>query len=108
MAQIGLSLVLLVGSSLLLRSFLKLVDTDPGFRPEHILTVWIPGADATGHDTAPLIRRYSEIIRRTEGLPGVSAVGLASTIPMGSFDVTTPLCLPGDKIKRQVRCGGPA
>ncbi len=101
-AQIGLSLVLLVGSGLLLRSFLKLVETDPGFRPEHILTVWVPSADKTAEDTAPLILRYGEIIRRTERLPGVAAVGLATTIPMGPFDITTAFCRPGDTAAHEV------
>ena len=55
-AEVALSLTLMVSAGLLLKSFLRLQRVDPGFNPEHVLTMRV--------DLAPL--RYREIQRRAE------------------------------------------
>ena len=62
-AEIAFSLVLLVGAGLLLRGFFKLIHTDPGFRPEHVLTAWIPVGENVAKDKALLTRRYAAIVQ---------------------------------------------
>ncbi|HEY8468481.1 MAG TPA: ABC transporter permease [Longimicrobiales bacterium] len=91
-AQIALSLMLLAGSGLLLRSYQRLRAVDPGFRPEGVLTIGISRGEREGrNDPAGFYRRVLDEVR---GLPGVQAVGVTNALPMlprglngGSFDI---------------------
>jgi predicted permease len=80
--EFALALVLLIGSGLLIRSFTKLLETDPGFRPDHVLTlkILIPSERYT---QAPKVRQfYEQLLDRTGNIPGVKAVGLTSDLPL--------------------------
>jgi predicted permease len=82
-AQVALALVLLVGSGLLLRTFAELRNVHPGFlAPARVLTVGvsIPGAEI--RDDIAAARAHEQILERIAAIPGVSAVGAASTLPM--------------------------
>jgi putative ABC transport system permease protein len=77
--QVGLSLVLLIGASLLAQSFWKLITLPFGFDPDHILTFQM---DLPWSVSPVLVRGfYSEIQRRIESLPGVIAVGQIDALP---------------------------
>jgi putative ABC transport system permease protein len=80
--EIGLALLLLVASGLLLRSFRKMLETDPGFQPQHILTasLSLPRHDYPTQQKVDGF--YAELQRRIEALPGVRAVGFSSNIPV--------------------------
>jgi putative ABC transport system permease protein len=86
--QVSLSMVLLVGASLFVRSFLSLQTADTGFdtRPLMTMRVYLPG---TRYDSVPpRVQRAQDIVRRVAGLPGVTAATMSSTIPLdggGSF-----------------------
>jgi predicted permease len=79
-AEITLSIVLLVSASLLIESFWQLQQIDPGFRADQLLTmpVWLPKARYTGSSST---RFYEEVVRRVERLPGVRAVGAVNYRP---------------------------
>jgi predicted permease len=80
--EFALALVLLIGSGLLIRSFAKLVETDPGFRPDHVLTLKIP-IPSERYTHAPKVRQfYEQLLDRTGNTPGVKAVGLTSDLPL--------------------------
>ena len=82
-AQVGLALMLLVGSGLMLRSFVALRSVDPGFDGEGVMTVGItvPSAEISGAaETAEFFRQLRE---RLEAQPGVEQVGLISAVPLG-------------------------
>ena len=73
-SQVALTLVLLTGAGLLIRSFVRLLAVDPGFRAEKVLTIPIPAPSYVTADRAGKIRqagRYREILQRVEALPGV-------------------------------------
>lgn len=81
--QIALSLVLLVGAGLMLRTFQAIRSVDPGFRPDHVLTfdLTLPPADyPTAHDAATFWRA---MIDRIRVLPGVRAATVTSQLPLG-------------------------
>jgi putative ABC transport system permease protein len=80
--EIALALLLLVASGLLLRSFRKMLETDPGFQPQHVLTasLSLPRHDYPTQQKVDGF--YAELQRRIETLPGVSAVGFSSNIPI--------------------------
>jgi predicted permease len=79
-SEIALACVLLVGSGLLLRSFLRLLDVDLGFRPAHASVIDIaydPGPK--GEKAAPALQ---EILLAVKALPGVQAAGVADMLPL--------------------------
>ena len=81
-AEAALALLLLAGSSLLLRSFVKLLAVDPGFRPEGVLTMQIalPAAKYAKPEQARAF--YRELVTRVGQLPGVQAAGAISNLPL--------------------------
>jgi putative ABC transport system permease protein len=82
--EIALSIVLLVGATLLLRSFARLTGVDPGFRAKDVLTfsVDLPRvAYPEGHQRIAFFDRLHERLR---GVPGVRGVGMVQTIPIRS------------------------
>ena len=86
--ELALAVVLTVGAGLLLRSFTAVMTLDPGFRPEHLLTMQLT---LPARVSTPDARRayYAEWFARLEALPGVIAVGGTTRIPLGSTSVTT-------------------
>jgi putative ABC transport system permease protein len=85
-AEVGLSMVLLVGTGLMLRSFLQLRDINPGFRPDHVLTMRVslptPNGTWTEEDKARFTGFFSRAARRLGELPGVTAAGAITILPL--------------------------
>jgi putative ABC transport system permease protein len=80
-AQVALSVVLLVGAALLLQSFARLRGVDPGFRTQNLLTAEI-GLPRSEYDLEARTRFFQELLDRTRALPGVEKAGLISQLPM--------------------------
>jgi len=81
-SEIALSLILLIGSGLLAKSFLRLAKSDPGFQAENILTMELllpPARYAKPQQQRTL---YRGILERARNLPGVVAGGLISSLPL--------------------------
>jgi putative ABC transport system permease protein len=87
-SEIALSLVLLAGAGLLLRSFSKLYGVDPGFRSDRTLTmdIGLPSAKYPEGTEKPRAF-YQELLERISRLPGVESAGAVSILPLGTnFD----------------------
>jgi predicted permease len=83
--QVALAFVLLVASGLMIRSFFALRAVTPGFtHPEWIQTVRIAIPEALMPDAERVIRTQSEILNRLSAIPGVTAAGFGSGLPMES------------------------
>jgi putative ABC transport system permease protein len=80
--EVALSLVLLVGATLLLRSFVRLTRVDPGFHPEQVLTFSIALPHTTYPEEANRVAFFDRLDERLRGMPGVRAVGMVQTIPI--------------------------
>jgi len=87
-SEIALSLVLLAGAGLLLRSFSRLVGVDPGFRSDHLLTMDIAVPSIRYPEgTAKPVMLYQTLVRRVTALPGVEAAGAVNVLPLSTdFD----------------------
>ena len=81
-AEVALSLLLLVGAGLLMKSFMNLRAADVGFNPEHVLTMRIVLPDARYKENAQVEQFYRALLQRVETLPGVQAAGLTRGLPM--------------------------
>ena len=80
-AEFALALVLLIGAGLLVRSFTKLLATNTGFRPDHVLTVNVP-LPAKAYPNAAAVRGfYEQALQRISALPGVKSDGISSDLP---------------------------
>lgn len=93
-AEVALSLTLLIGAGLLIRSFVTLAKVDPGFRPDHVLSAMVPASTQLSKDKAKLVQRLTEILEHSRQLPGVTAAGLATAIPLGQINVSLTFALP--------------
>jgi putative ABC transport system permease protein len=82
-AEIALSLILLVGSGLLLRSFWRLTHVDPGFEAENVLTMRIQLAGSVYRQAPQRIRYFQQAVDKVSALPGVTAAGAINFIPFG-------------------------
>ncbi|HEY6401798.1 MAG TPA: ADOP family duplicated permease, partial [Blastocatellia bacterium] len=81
-AQVAISIVVLICAGLFLRSLNKALNIDPGFSADNLVTMMLdPGS--LGYDETGGKRFYTEALRRVESLPGVRAASLASFLPLG-------------------------
>jgi len=86
-AQLGLSVTLLVGAGLLAKSFLRLRNTDPGFRPGEVLTARMTLAQAA-YPTAQRQRDFLErVLAGVRNVPGVSSVAVTAGLNSGLFRI---------------------
>ena len=90
-AQLGLSLTLLVGAALVARSFWGLLSVDPGFSVDHAVTL----AMRPSMEAEPF---YEAVGARVRALPGVESAGFISTLPLG----------PGGNTSNNVFAAGPS
>jgi putative ABC transport system permease protein len=92
-AEIGLSLVLLVGAGLLFRSFARLMEVNVGFDPDHLLTFNLGLPSST--DPVRQLAFYQQVVQRLQALPGVEAVGAVSRLPLSGGNSSRSFNVPG-------------
>ena len=95
-SQIGLSLILLVGAALLVRSLIALQKLDVGFRPENVLAVEIRLPQAKYPTSEHCTAFYDEVLLRVRALPDVrSAALVVGGLQLGAIDMDLSFCVPG-------------
>jgi len=81
-SQTALAVILLTGAGLLLRSFARLLETDPGFQPDRAFAMTVP-LPLHAYSRPDEIRNfYQELLRRTAALPAVISVGTSTDLPL--------------------------
>ena len=89
-AQVGLSLLLLVGASLLLSTLRNLRGVDPGFDREHVLLLTLDSA-RTGFTPPRLAAYHHQVLERVRAMPGVRGAALSVISPMSGGGIDLPL-----------------
>jgi putative ABC transport system permease protein len=108
-SEVALSIVLLIGAGLMIRSFARLLTVDPGFKPDHVLTAFVSLPVAKYSMREQQVGFYDRLLERLRNVPGVSAAGVVTDIPLygGSstgFDVDgRPPALPGQRAMTDYR-----
>ena len=84
LAQLAMSMVLLAGTGLLLRSFTKIMRVDPGFQPENVLAVELVASAAKYPNAPAILDVYDRYVNALRALPGVVAVGATGAPPLSA------------------------
>jgi predicted permease len=91
-SEIALALILLVAAGLMIRSFQAMRQVDPGFtNPGEVLTFRVSIPEALVSDLEQTIRTHEQIVRKIEQIPGVTSVGLTSSITLDGSHSSDPI-----------------
>jgi len=82
-AEIALSMVVVVGAALMAQSYRRLENIDLGFRPEHVLSFEIGLPDTKYRGASQIASFFDRAVRAMEALPGAESAGVASGRPLG-------------------------
>jgi putative ABC transport system permease protein len=80
--EVAAALVLLVGAGLLIKSFWRLQQVDPGFNPNHALTVSVALPRNKYKEEPQQVTFFQQLMEKVKNLPGVQAVGASNVLPM--------------------------
>ncbi len=81
-AEVALSLLLVIGAGLLVRTFLKLTAVDPGFDPSDTLVAHVALPDSTYKEDHQIVAFYDAVLGTLRSVPGVESAGSVLTLPM--------------------------
>jgi putative ABC transport system permease protein len=97
--EVALALVLMIGSGLLIRSFVRLSGVSPGVQAEHVITASISLSNK--YSDPPQIRQFwQQFLERLQSLPGVRAVGITMSLPPNLLQITNPFVVEGQGYDR--------
>ena len=94
-AEIALCAMLLIGAGLLIRSFVRVRDVNPGFNPHNVLTLELMMASERYKDKEAVLAAYRELWQRLERLPGVTAAGAVTSLPLSQMFAWGPITVEG-------------
>ena len=93
-SEVALAIVLMIGAGLLLRSFVKLLNVDPGYRAENLLTARL-SVPPRYRDNPARVQFYERVLERMTALPGVASVGATSHLPLTGYNMGSTLRVEG-------------
>jgi putative ABC transport system permease protein len=97
-AEVALSLVLLVGAGLLIKSFLRLSQVETGFNATSVMTMRLALPQANYTEAPKRAAFYQQLLERARALPGVEAAGVISELPLSGQDNDTYFALEGQPL----------
>jgi len=108
-SELTISLMLLIGAGLLIRSLVRLQNVPPGFTTDRVLTMEVAATGPKYRDKKPEVNFYKEVESRVAHLPGVVAEGTVSGLPLsgevgwGGIDVEGYTPPPGQELQVDLR-----
>jgi putative ABC transport system permease protein len=107
--EIALAVVLLVGAGLMMKSLLRLVQSDVGFNPQNVLTMTVVLPTAKYTDANKQVEFFDQLKQRVQSLPGVAGTGTVDNLPLNGGNTTRfyvdgdPVPPPGQAIEANFR-----
>ncbi|HEX3085349.1 MAG TPA: FtsX-like permease family protein, partial [Pyrinomonadaceae bacterium] len=93
--EMALALLLLIGSGLLMKSFILLQRVDPGFNPDHVVTLRMI-LNRTSYPSPPqVVNFYTQLLDRVKAVPGVQSTATISTLPLSGNQTDTNFLIEG-------------
>src|SRR5262249_4581632 len=112
--EVALSLMLLIGAGLMLKSFANLRAVDPGFNPDRMLSIRFSLPNQRYQSPAQIASFYHDALERVRGIPGVQSAGIVTFAPLAghfmdnTFDIVGhPALPPGQYRDAVVRSADP-
>ena len=93
--EVAMALVLLIGAGLLIKSFRRLLDVDPGFNRENVLTMQVSLPPARYADPKEKANFYGQLLERVKALPGIEAASMTTALPLGGMNFGGPFSIEG-------------
>jgi putative ABC transport system permease protein len=93
--EVALSLVLLIGAGLMIRSFRRLLAVSPGFDPHRVLTMTAAVSRAKFPSPAAQVSFFERALERVRALPGVESAGVADDLPLSEEGSHQPIAIEG-------------
>jgi putative ABC transport system permease protein len=93
--QVALTMIVLVGAGLLVRSFARVAAIDPGLDVDDVLTMTVSLPDAKYGDPRRRLQFFNALLQRTRAVPGVEAAGFVSHTPLAGAPLTADVMLEG-------------
>ena len=93
--EIALSLVLLAGAGLMLKTFLQLRAVDTGFTTQGVLTATVDLPSESYPKATGIRRFYGDVLRRLQALDGVQSAGIVNWLPFGDMTISRDFQLEG-------------
>jgi predicted permease len=94
-SEVALSLVLLIGAGLMIRTLSRLRNVDPGLDPHNVLTMTFALSSTKYDKPAQQIAFYDRLLQRVRSLPGVVSAGAIDSLPLGNGGSTQPIAVDG-------------
>jgi putative ABC transport system permease protein len=110
--EIALAFVLLSGAGLLVRSFFKLAETNPGFEPRHVMSMNLELPESRYQTPEQMVTFEQQAMERLQSLPGVTAAGSVFGLPLGGvlvrgdFSIENQASPPSDATAAKMLVGG--
>src|SRR6202521_5250242 len=97
-SEVALSLVLLVGAGLMIRSLLRLSGVQPGFDPNNVLTARLTVPGTKFSSPSAQISFYDQVLRQVRATPGVESAGLIDSLPIDDGGSHKPVAVEGQPV----------
>lgn len=94
-SEVALALVLLIGASLLIKSFMRLQQVDPGFRPDNILTMSVTIPAAKYPDSERQRGFFRQVLQQIQAMPGVKSAAGVTRLPLGNPEQVRAFLIEG-------------
>ncbi|MBZ5572164.1 MAG: ABC transporter permease [Acidobacteriia bacterium] len=94
-SELALCAMLLIGAGLLIRSFTRVQDVPPGFNPQNVLTLELTMSGPKYKDPQAVLSTYRQLRERLERLPGVTAAGAVTSLPLSQMFAWGPVTVEG-------------
>ncbi len=101
MGETALSLILLAGAGLLMRSFEQVLKVEPGFRPDNVLTLRLALPDAQYRKPEQIGSFYSTLLSRIQQLPGIKFAGATSLIPLAGENGSGTIVIDSQSVPKE-------
>jgi putative ABC transport system permease protein len=94
-SEVGLSLILLIGAGLMIRSLWMLRGIDPGINPHHLLTMTVAVSSTTYATPLEQSNFFDQVLERVRSLPGVASAGVIDDLPLSNSGSHQPIRIEG-------------